>query len=243
MKKFVTYTISLLALFATSALCAQTDSTANDDLIIDGSKVKIIIKEKKVIKQAKNGADSVVVNSKKVEVFKKDVEEAEEELKDLALPEVSDKEIVIDEEIEEEQPLVTTEFFTMKIGLNNLLNSENKLEMPAGSENMEISSAKSINFQYNFVEQAISLYKSTISLKYAIGIDFNNYRFENNIDLVKNSEPLVVVNSTNNYKKNKLVTQYLTVPVMLDLNIGGGDEKIKIAAGPTFGYLIASHQK
>ena len=39
------------------------------------------------------------------------------------------------------------------------------------------------------------------------------------------------------------MTQYLTVPVLLDFELGRGDDGVKLAFGPNFGYLIGSHQK
>lgn len=252
MKRFIPFTLTIASLFIALVGMAQNDSTAKaDDIVLEGKKVKVVIKEKEVIKKSADGKDSTIERTiEKIELIKKDDAEAETEY-----PEESDAVYAIEEEIEaiefdedlpiedETPPFVETDWFNMQLGLNNLMNADNKLEMPSGAEDMELITGKSVNFHLHIVQQAINLYRGKVRLVYGVGIDYNNYRFNKQVNLTPDSKPLATTISTNEYKKNKLVTQYLTVPVLLDLELGRGDDGVKLAFGPNFGYLIGSHQK
>jgi hypothetical protein len=248
MKQLIPFTLSVIAILSSIVSIAQTDTTASkDDIVIEGKKVKVIIKEKEVIKRSEDGKDSIVEKTiEKIELINKDNAETVEDFPEDEVYALEEDFNVFEEGEPEEDntpPLVETDWFNMQLGLNNLLNADNKLEMPSGSEDLEIITGKSLDFQLHIVQQAINLYRGKVRFVYGVGIDFNNYRFSKDVNLVPDSKPLATTISTKDYKKNKLVTQYLTVPVLLDFEIGRGDDGVKLAFGPNFGYLIGCHQK
>jgi hypothetical protein len=126
-----------------------------------------------------------------------------------------------------------------------LINKEGKLEADAGYSDFDIDGGKSVNLEWKIVTQAMNLYKGKVRLIYGIGIDYNNYRFKDNVDLMRDSVPLDYSVNTTNYKKNKLVTQYVNVPLMVNFKLGpkASDDELWISAGANFGYRIGSHQK
>lgn len=202
-------------------------------IIIDGRRGKIVVKEKIIHRDYDGNMDSIMMHEGN-------------------WPDSMEREIRIERSFFHEDPekeefeLVTTDWFNMQIGLNNMLNANDELEMPAGFENMEVSTGKSINFQIHFVQQAINIYRDNIRLVYGLGLDINNYRFDQDVILGYDSMGGLQANldTDTEYKKNKLVTQYLTVPLMLNLKLGRDDDKsFKLSFGPNFGYLINSHQK
>jgi len=244
MKKIIHISLVLVASLLTVFSSAQTDTTASDDIVIDGKKVKIVIKEKEIVRRSADGKDSVIERTvDKIELIKKDTPTEEMDYPEDEVYAIEEEIVFDDFEKDDKPPFVETDWFNMQLGLNNLINADNKLEMPTGSEDMELITGKSLDFQLHIVQQAINLYRGKIRFVYGVGIDFNNYRFNKNVNLTKNSEPLATTISANDYKKNKLVTQYLTVPVLLDFELGRGDDGVKLAFGPNFGYLIGSHQK
>ena len=259
MKHIIRYTLTLALLLGAVGLFAQTeDSTETKEILIDQGKVKIVIKEK-----IGDPNDTTHKQRKHIEIRMEEEREASmeeveqmEEIDQLESEIENDVERSIEEAMaeveramsgmrkEEEEPkLVETDWFNFQLGINNLINADGELDMPAEYATMELDPLRSINFQVNVVQQAINLYKTNVRLVYGVAVDFNNYRFKNNIDLIPASEPLQVEMSSIEYKKNKLVAQYLAVPVRLDLSIGKGDDALHIAAGPNFQYLIGSHQK
>lgn len=205
---------------------AQTDTTSGEPVIIDGKRFKIVIYEKG------KGKDSLI-EKEEIRIITKDEDVVIEEKKD------------VDIKIPVQPKTVVTEWNIFEIGLNNALGGSG-FEMPSAYSDMEIDRARSLNFHWGFVQQGLNLYKGKLRLVYGLGIEFNNYRFVNNIDLVKKSNPLETKDVTEReYAKNKLVTQYLTVPLMFNYKSKPRDEEhsFNFSAGVQAGYLIGSHQK
>ena len=265
MKTNIRSLILILALFgAGPILYAQTDTTElieveeeevikdriiiteeEEDIVIDSENDQIIVTD---------GEEHIIIDGKKGRIILKEKTYDKVLGMDSAgLPIMGDsvvaERIIIMEADEEpfskKKETVTTDWFNMQIGLNNTLNINDELEMPAGFENMEISTGKSINFHIHFVQQALNIYSDNIRLIYGLGLDINNYRFSRDVNLGYDSMGVLTpsINQDIEYKKNKLVTQYLTVPLMLNLQLGKGNDKFKISFGPHFGYLLTSHQK
>jgi len=91
--------------------------------------------------------------------------------------------------------------------------------------------------------QRLNLIHHWLNLKYGVGIELNNYRYEYNIRYLTN--PTKVIMDTINYSKNKLATDYLTVPVMLNFNFTPHRRAhpFGFSVGASFGYLYSSRQK
>lgn len=153
-------------------------------------------------------------------------------------------EVEIEEEIEEEDEgdRVVTSWNIFELGLNNFLDQDGNLGAPAGLPKMDLNNLGSINFQWRIFNQRIYMAQRHLSFEYGLGIDFNNFRFREHIDLHTDSTQFgYTVNDERNYIKNKLVTQYASAPIMLNVHLGDGD--FLLGAGAEFGYLIGSHQK
>lgn len=217
MKKSVT---TLLLLITLMPLWAQTDST--EPVIIDSKKFRIVIYEKD------KAGDSSVSNGEKIL-----------------------EKIQIEKVVETEPPIpvqpkkVVTEWNVFELGLNNILTGSD-FEMQPAYSNMELSPSKSINFNWGIIQQGVNLYKGKWRLLYGVGIEFNNYRFVKDVDLESDSDPLKSeINTSREYKKNKLVTQYVTVPLMVVYKSKPNDEdhSFRFSAGAQAGYLIGAHQK
>jgi hypothetical protein len=90
--------------------------------------------------------------------------------------------------------------------------------------------------------QRFNLIHHWLNVKYGIGIELNNYRYEYNIKYLTN--PTTVIMDTINYSKNKLATDYATFPVMLNFNFTPHRRHpFGLSAGASFGYLYSSRQK
>lgn len=241
MKNTLQNILVLIALCSGGLATAQIDSipvieepieSVKEETVINGKNIKVIMKEKKTIAKTPTGQDSVTSDIESFEIITKDkMAKLDEPVEDFEVIEGSD--------------FIETSWNNFHLGLNNLLNKDGKLEPEAGYDKMTISPANSINFQWDIVTQSMNLYKGKVRLVYGIGIDYNNYRFNNDITLNADSMQLFVTEDAINYDKNKLVTQHLNVPVMLNFKLSpkNSDEEVYISAGANFGYLIGSHQK
>jgi hypothetical protein len=117
---------------------------------------------------------------------------------------------------------------------------------PGGSKNlMSLRNGKSVNVNIWFFMQRVNLIKHAVNLKYGLGLELNNYRFENNIRF--QYEPTDFINrdaQVSKFDKNKLAADYITLPVMLNFNFTPKKKKsYGFSAGVSAGYLYAARQK
>jgi hypothetical protein len=82
-----------------------------------------------------------------------------------------------------------------------------------------------------------------VNLKYGLGVELNNYRFEDPLKF--NTNPTqVVLDNVKGYKKDKLAADYVTVPMMLNFNFTPHRKKnFGFSVGASAGYLYSSRQK
>jgi hypothetical protein len=78
-----------------------------------------------------------------------------------------------------------------------------------------------------------------------LGVELNNYRFENEtIRFQKNPTLIVLDASLKDVNKNKLAADYVTVPIMLNINLTPGRNKgFGFSGGISGGYLYSARQK
>ena len=93
--------------------------------------------------------------------------------------------------------------------------------------------------------QRLNLVKHVVNLKYGLGLELNNYHFDNeNIRISKSPTQLFLESGNVNEKKNKLAADYLTVPMMLNFNFTPGRNRgFGFSAGVSAGYLYSARQK
>jgi hypothetical protein len=134
--------------------------------------------------------------------------------------------------------------------LNGLLNSDNKTEMPAGYENMDLNYGKSWGVNLNVWEQNFNLANQHLGLVTGLGISWNNYRFDKNVKLTMDNDlDKLVVTKENlegvDYEKSKLVVSYLNVPLLLEYqtNAKSKSNSFHISGGVVGGLRIGSHTK
>lgn len=141
---------------------------------------------------------------------------------------------------------ITTNWWIFDLGFANLV--DNTIQAPQmstlpKSTDLKLNNVKSSNVNIWIVQQKLNLYKHYWNLKYGIGIEMYNFRFEN---------PISFSNTPGNYKyfdvvdfkKNKLFVEYLTVPVLLNYHSNPQNSKSFYASiGMSAGYLLQSHTK
>jgi len=135
----------------------------------------------------------------------------------------------------------------LELGVNGLLNSNNEINYPNGYQYLDLNYNKSINVNLNFFEQNINLISNHFGMVTGMGISWNNYRFDNNVVLTKNSVlgGYYDNNPDKKYEKSKLVVTYLTVPVMFEYqtNSKSKSNSFHVSGGVVGGLKIGSHTK
>jgi hypothetical protein len=110
-------------------------------------------------------------------------------------------------------------------------------------DNFKLRTGKSVNVNIWAFMQRVSIVKSIVNLKYGLGVELNNYRFEDPIRF--NTDPTqVVLDKARSYKKDKLAADYVTVPMMLNFNFTPRRKRnFGFSVGASAGYLYSSRQK
>lgn len=111
-----------------------------------------------------------------------------------------------------------------------------------GKDQMKLRTGKSRNVNVWFFMQKLNIASHVLNLKYGLGLELNNYYFDDNIVFTK--KPTRISLGTTNLDKAKLAADYLTVPVMLNFNFTPRrDNGFGFSAGISGGYLYSSRYK
>lgn len=237
----------ILFIWGPIQLQAQTDSTSEkQETLFENKQVKVTMIKKKL------PGDSLTINEER-RIIVENEDGSKEEIVLLKKSSEGETSWALQDqaENEQEQPetdepkLFKVELMSFDIGLNNWLNNNGGFDLPAPYEDMRASNIRSINFGWNIVNAGLNISNEKLWLMTGVGIEYNNYRFDQEIDLSRNTEQLEIVKAEYNYLKNKLVSQYLSVPFGLRFksNPDDEDESFDLEAGVQLGYLIGSHQK
>lgn len=115
----------------------------------------------------------------------------------------------------------------------------------------DLKDGKSRNVNVWFFMQKLNVSKHVLNLKYGVGLELNNYHYKQPIRYT--ATPLAIVDpprvsldgtSGRTYKKNKLAADYLTVPIMANLNFTPKRKKgFGLSAGISAGYLYSARNK
>jgi hypothetical protein len=117
--------------------------------------------------------------------------------------------------------------------------------VPASKGDFALKTSRVSNFNLWFFMQRVSIIESVLNLKYGLGIESNNYFFKTGITYVDDISVYTTRGGVNELSKNKLVANYLTVPVMLNINTNPmkGKRGFQFSAGVSGGYLSSARQK
>ncbi len=135
----------------------------------------------------------------------------------------------------------------VELGLNNFLNSDNKMETPEGYEFLDLNPGKSISFSLNLLQKNFRLGNSNVWFFTGLGATWNNYRFDKNVVLNSYADTLsgrYDTTSTRTYDKSKLTSIYLSAPLMFEVFTSRKSKNaFHLGVGAMLGYKIGSHTK
>jgi hypothetical protein len=229
--------LTLVAITAMSALFAQTDSslTNKSDTTKVGSYI-IINKNKSLSTDTSKHKKSVTISI------------GTDDLLDIKVNNNSSK---------KKRSNVSTNWWIFDLGFANYRDQTNYATAQSGSyfqvlkpgtpevnqSNMNLINGKSSNVNIWFFMQKMNLAKHKLNLKYGLGLEMYNYRFEHSLSYRK--DPLnYVFNDSVSFSKNKLYAGYITVPFMINfMPLPDNKKSFSISAGVSAGYLVSSRNK
>jgi len=147
---------------------------------------------------------------------------------------------------------ISTNWFIFDLGFANLHDKTNYSSPEAinflqgtpafTKEDLKLKTSKSSNVNIWLFMQKINITKHVLNLKYGLGLEMFNYRYENNITYNKN--PVFIYRDTVDFSKNKLYAGYATIPFMLNINTAPNKRYgFSISAGISAGYRVGTHTK
>ncbi len=114
---------------------------------------------------------------------------------------------------------------------------------PVTSKSFSLNNKKSSNVNIWVVQQKLNLYKHKINLKYGIGVEMFNFRFEKPISFREDISGFVKYDDVV-FTKNKLLVKYLTIPVQINFKPNPYLRKgFYASVGMSAGYLLNAKNK
>ncbi len=147
---------------------------------------------------------------------------------------------------------ITTNWWIIDIGYSGFEDKTNYASAgaqafaPGSTEDwFDLRGGKSRNVNVWFFMQRLNMIKHVVNLKYGLGLELNNYFFDDErIRFQKNPTLITMDNNLKDARKNKLATDYLTVPMMLNFNFTPNKKNgFGFSGGVSAGYLYSARQK
>lgn len=147
---------------------------------------------------------------------------------------------------------LTTNWWIFDIGYSgfedktNYASPEAQAFAPGSTEDwFDLRGGKSRSVNIWVLMQRLNMIKHVVNLKYGIGVELNNYFFDDESIRFQKNPTLVVMDPTlKGAKKNKLAADYLTVPLMLNFNFTPERRNgFGFSGGISAGYLYSARQK
>ncbi|MBL7723941.1 MAG: outer membrane beta-barrel protein [Chitinophagaceae bacterium] len=168
-----------------------------------------------------------------------------------------DKEVIRDREYKmrnrrgDKPSNLSTNWWILDLGFSNYVDNSNYTTAALsgfvapgiGEDQLKLRAGKSRNVNLWFFMQRLNIAKHVLNLKYGMGLELNNYHFEtDNIVFAKN--PTNISLGGTDFKKVKLAADYLTVPMMLNINFTPKRKNgFSISGGVSAGYLYSARYK
>lgn len=114
---------------------------------------------------------------------------------------------------------------------------------PVNKNSYILNTGKSSNVNIWFFIQKLNVSKHVLNLKYGLGLEMYNYRYDTRLSYRRDPEPFVF-NDSISFTKNKLYVEYLTIPLMININTAPDHRNsFSFSVGASAGYLTSSRNK
>jgi hypothetical protein len=165
-----------------------------------------------------------------------------------------DREVRISNHSKRKTSNISTNWWIVDIGFANLndhtdyaaAQSSGFLGSGFGKDQFKLKTVKSVNVNIWMFMQRMNLIKHVVNLKYGLGVELNNYHFDEDMVRFSKNPTHIFLDPAlaGGVKKNKLSADYITVPMMLNFNFSPGRKKgFGLSAGVSAGYLYSARQK
>ena len=146
---------------------------------------------------------------------------------------------------------LSTNWWIFDIGFSNYNDESNYVSAASGGfvapgineDDLKLKAGKSRNVNIWFFMQKLNIVKHVVNLKYGMGLELNNYSFENT-KLVFAKNPTYISEGATDFNKVKLAADYLAVPIMLNINLTPRRKNgFGVSGGISAGYMYSTRVK
>jgi hypothetical protein len=159
---------------------------------------------------------------------------------------------------------VSTNWIILDLGFSNYVNKTTDYTngggyvynragaTPLGENDFDLNVGKSINVNIWLFMQRLNLVSHHLNLKYGLGVELNSYRYKSSVSYLRDNPFVtgvapapVVIRDSVSFTKNKLATDYVTVPLMLSYSTNPNNQNkgFGVSFGVSAGYLYSQRNK
>ena len=129
----------------------------------------------------------------------------------------------------------------LDIGFSTYIH-DGSLNLPAELDDFDQTYGGSLNLNLHAIRHRLPIIKDVVGLEYGLSIAWKQYKFSNDFRILEDTIPFTVEDDGTQYKKNKLKTTFLEIPVMLTIT-PGRKSNFYISGGMYGGVLLGAKQK
>ncbi len=152
---------------------------------------------------------------------------------------------------------ISTNWFIFDLGFANVRDNTDYAAAQAGGyfkvlraadgqvnqNSFKLNNGKSSNVNIWLFMQKFNVVKHVLNLKYGLGLEMYNFRYDSRLSYRKDPIPYVY-NDSIGFSKNKLYVGYLTVPFMININPTPDKHRgFNLSAGISAGYMLGNRNK
>ncbi len=116
------------------------------------------------------------------------------------------------------------------------------LNYPADLDQFDLLYGGSLHFNLHIIRHRVRIIGDDVRLEYGLSVSWMSYKFANDFQIIEDTIPFSIIDDGTRYKKNKLKTTFLEVPLMFTL-IPGKRKSFNMSAGVYGGVLLGAKQK
>ncbi len=134
----------------------------------------------------------------------------------------------------------------VEFGLNNFVDHNFSITRADGEQFMDLNTGKSWNFNWNIKQYSIGFGTNRLGLVTGLGLEFNNYHFDGDNNIQEIDGNIITKDDyPSSLTKSKLKTTFLTVPLLVELQMLGAkrSKRIHVSGGAIGGLKLGSHSK
>ena len=129
----------------------------------------------------------------------------------------------------------------LDLGFSTYLH-KGSLNYPAELDQFDLLYGGSLHFNLHLIRHRVKMIGDDLRLEYGLSVSWMSYKFANDFRILEDTIPFSIVDDGTNYKKNKLKTTFLEIPLMFTL-VPGKHKSFNMSAGIYGGVLLNAKQK